>query len=165
MQTDLTSLAVFQLLCVGGESGFARRKRVDGVCLPHSLFSRLSSYLSSSPASTLPSTLVSSSSRAIFSNQNQLLARHGANACAEGQDGTSQVSRKPPSESNALLTRKCNSLYDDPCLSDVKVKFGGQQIHAHKVVLSTKCEYFYKAFTGGFPVCSSEVIWSASEPC
>jgi hypothetical protein len=54
-----------------------------------------------------------------------------------------------------LLTFHC-SLFNDPLLSDVKIK----QIHdgktreyfAHKAILSAQAPYFLKAFTGEFKV-------------
>ena len=45
-----------------------------------------------------------------------------------------------------------DSFFDDATFSDVKIKFSGQEILAHKNVLSRKCEYFFKAFTGNFSV-------------
>ncbi|THW09982.1 hypothetical protein D6D25_07674, partial [Aureobasidium pullulans] len=51
-----------------------------------------------------------------------------------------------------------NSFFDTEALSDVKVKFSGQQLFCHKTVLARKSEYFYRAFTGQFPVASSNEI-------
>lgn len=50
-----------------------------------------------------------------------------------------------------------HSFFDNAILSDVTIKFSGQQIYAHKVTLSKKCEYFFKAFTGGFPVRTPDI--------
>jgi hypothetical protein len=55
-----------------------------------------------------------------------------------------------------LLLRSYCSLFNDPLLSDVKIK----QIHngktreyfAHKAILSAQSSYFLKAFTGSFKV-------------
>ena len=44
------------------------------------------------------------------------------------------------------------SFFDNKDLSDVTIKFSGQQLFAHKIVLARKSKYFLKAFTGGFPV-------------
>lgn len=45
-----------------------------------------------------------------------------------------------------------NSFFNDATFSDVKIKFSGQEILAHKSTLARKSEYFFKAFTGQFPV-------------
>ncbi|KAI4723122.1 hypothetical protein E4T48_00672 [Aureobasidium sp. EXF-10727] len=51
------------------------------------------------------------------------------------------------------------SLFDNETLSDVLIKFGKQQqLHGHKAVLARRSKYFYKAFSGHFPVASSKEI-------
>lgn len=43
-------------------------------------------------------------------------------------------------------------------MSDVTVKFSGQDIFAHKAVLANECAFFYAAFTGSFPVSLLDLI-------
>ena len=58
---------------------------------------------------------------------------------------------------NKQLTNSCRRLYNNPLLSDVKIKQvskNGQirEYHAHKAVLGADSHFFYKAFTGNFRV-------------
>ncbi|KAH0288794.1 hypothetical protein KCU62_g4947, partial [Aureobasidium sp. EXF-3399] len=50
------------------------------------------------------------------------------------------------------------SLFDNKFLSDVTIKFGGQQLSCHKVVLARKSEYFYRAFSSQFSVAWSNEV-------
>ncbi|THW72291.1 hypothetical protein D6D19_06628 [Aureobasidium pullulans] len=59
---------------------------------------------------------------------------------------------------NTISIRSDRSFFDTEVLSDVKVKFGGQQLLCHKTVLARKSEYFYRAFTGQFPVASNKEV-------
>ncbi|THW99234.1 hypothetical protein D6D18_04835 [Aureobasidium pullulans] len=59
---------------------------------------------------------------------------------------------------DTTANRSDRSFFDTEALSDVKVKFSGQQLFCHKTVLARKSEYFYRAFTGQFPVASSNEI-------
>ncbi|KAF1345122.1 hypothetical protein BDV97DRAFT_41648 [Delphinella strobiligena] len=44
-----------------------------------------------------------------------------------------------------------SSFYNDPAFSDVKLRLnGGDEIYAHKFVLSNKSGFFYEVFTGSF---------------
>ncbi|KAI5200832.1 hypothetical protein E4T38_06359 [Aureobasidium subglaciale] len=43
-------------------------------------------------------------------------------------------------------------------LSDVVIKFSGQQVHAHKAILAHKFVYFLQAFTSMFKVASSDEV-------
>ncbi|KAI4744536.1 hypothetical protein E4T50_05144 [Aureobasidium sp. EXF-12298] len=49
-------------------------------------------------------------------------------------------------------------LFDNKFLSDVTIKFGGQELSCHKVVLARKSEYFYRAFSSQFSVASSNEV-------
>ncbi|KAI4849145.1 hypothetical protein E4T44_03526, partial [Aureobasidium sp. EXF-8845] len=49
-------------------------------------------------------------------------------------------------------------LFDNKFLSDVTIKFGGQQLSCHKVVLARKSEYFYRAFSSQFSVATSNEV-------
>ncbi|KEQ74814.1 hypothetical protein M436DRAFT_43111, partial [Aureobasidium namibiae CBS 147.97] len=51
-----------------------------------------------------------------------------------------------------------SSLFDNKFLSDVTIKFGGQQLSCHKVVLARKSEYFYRAFSSQFSVAWSNEV-------
>ncbi|THV73809.1 hypothetical protein D6C92_02930 [Aureobasidium pullulans] len=59
---------------------------------------------------------------------------------------------------NTISNRSDRSFFNTEALSDVKIKFSGQQLFCHKTVLARKSEYFYRAFTGQFPVASSSEI-------
>jgi hypothetical protein len=48
--------------------------------------------------------------------------------------------------------------FDNPLYSDIIIKFGEHQIHAHKVILAQQSGYFATAFFGRFQVASSPVI-------
>ncbi|KAG9524724.1 hypothetical protein KCV07_g1658, partial [Aureobasidium melanogenum] len=50
------------------------------------------------------------------------------------------------------------SLLNNEFLSDVTLKFGGQQLSCHKVVLARKSEYFFRAFSSQFSVASSNEV-------
>ncbi|KAG9697413.1 hypothetical protein KCU95_g3711, partial [Aureobasidium melanogenum] len=50
------------------------------------------------------------------------------------------------------------SFFDNRFLSDVTLKFGGQQLSCHKVVLARRSEYFFRAFSSHFPVASSNEV-------
>ncbi|KEQ61160.1 uncharacterized protein M437DRAFT_26213, partial [Aureobasidium melanogenum CBS 110374] len=51
-----------------------------------------------------------------------------------------------------------SSFFNNEFLSDVTLKFGGQQLSCHKVVLARKSEYFFRAFSSQFPVASSNEV-------
>ncbi|THZ96931.1 hypothetical protein D6C82_06752 [Aureobasidium pullulans] len=59
---------------------------------------------------------------------------------------------------DTAANRSDRSFFDTEALSDVKVKFSGQQLFCHKTVLARKSEYFYRAFTCQFPVALSNEI-------
>ncbi|KAI4732099.1 hypothetical protein E4T49_00141 [Aureobasidium sp. EXF-10728] len=60
---------------------------------------------------------------------------------------------------NDTATSSDESLFDNEILSDVLIKFGKQQqINGHKAILARRSKYFYKAFSGHFPVASSKEI-------
>jgi hypothetical protein len=46
------------------------------------------------------------------------------------------------------------SYFDIPKYSDLKIRFGGKTIYAHKVILCTQSEYFEKLIEGPFKVSS-----------
>ncbi|KAG9821564.1 hypothetical protein KCU98_g10599, partial [Aureobasidium melanogenum] len=50
------------------------------------------------------------------------------------------------------------SLFDNKFLSDVTLKFGGQQLSCHKVVLVRKSKYFFRAFSSQLSVASSDEV-------
>ena len=55
------------------------------------------------------------------------------------------------------LTNSCHRLFNNPLLSDVKIKQVSKNGHvreyyAHKAVLGADSHFFYKAFTGNFRV-------------
>lgn len=55
--------------------------------------------------------------------------------------------------SGANLSPYPHSLFSDKTLSDVQVKLRhGQHIFAHKPLLARQSEWFFRAFTGNFPV-------------
>ncbi|KAI4743222.1 hypothetical protein E4T50_06419 [Aureobasidium sp. EXF-12298] len=61
--------------------------------------------------------------------------------------------------SSANLSPYPHSLFNDKTLSDVQVKLRhGQHIFAHKPLLTRQSEWFFRAFTGNFPVASSKEI-------
>ena len=49
-----------------------------------------------------------------------------------------------PTEQEQVLSTA--ALWDEPTFSDVVVKFGDKSLRLHKVVLSTKSEYFKRGF-------------------
>ncbi|KAF1345124.1 hypothetical protein BDV97DRAFT_372359 [Delphinella strobiligena] len=51
-----------------------------------------------------------------------------------------------------------HSFFNNATFSDMKIKFSDQEILAHKSTLSSKSEYFFKAFSGQFPVATSGEI-------
>ncbi|KAI4732053.1 hypothetical protein E4T49_00139 [Aureobasidium sp. EXF-10728] len=66
---------------------------------------------------------------------------------------------KPSSLPSVELSHRPLNLYNNQILSDVQIKLrGGQHIFAHKAFLARRSEWFLKAFTGGFPVASSNEI-------
>ncbi|THY73878.1 hypothetical protein D6C86_04965 [Aureobasidium pullulans] len=54
--------------------------------------------------------------------------------------------------------RLSHALFNDQTLSDVRIEFNGQHIFGHKAILARQSEYFFRAFTGQFPVASSGTI-------
>lgn len=55
--------------------------------------------------------------------------------------------------------RYSHVLFNDATLSDVRIEYGtDQHIFGHKAILVRQSEYFFRAFTGQFPVASSESI-------
>ena len=44
------------------------------------------------------------------------------------------------------------SLFDDPTLSDISVRYGEIESFAHKAILARRSQYFYEVFQSGFPV-------------
>ncbi|KAH0360350.1 hypothetical protein KCU65_g9457, partial [Aureobasidium melanogenum] len=61
--------------------------------------------------------------------------------------------------SGADLSPYPHSLFNDKTLSDVQIRLRhGQHIFAHKPLLAQQSEWFFRAFTGNFPVASSKEI-------
>ncbi|KAG9652277.1 hypothetical protein KCU64_g8417, partial [Aureobasidium melanogenum] len=66
---------------------------------------------------------------------------------------------KPSGEANVTLACRSLSLYNDKTLSDVEIKLRDEQrIFGHKAFLARRSEWFLRAFTGNFPVASSDEI-------
>ncbi|THX75707.1 hypothetical protein D6D04_07222 [Aureobasidium pullulans] len=55
----------------------------------------------------------------------------------------------PPVNSAARLS---HAFFNDQTLSDVRIEFNDQHIFGHKAILARQSEYFFRAFTGQFPV-------------
>ncbi|THZ60531.1 hypothetical protein D6C86_04964 [Aureobasidium pullulans] len=72
--------------------------------------------------------------------------------------GTTVSPSAPNMRTHAVNAGGDEDLFNNEQLSDVTVKFSGQQLFAHKAVLARKSKYFYRAFTGKFPVASSNEI-------
>ncbi|THY98306.1 hypothetical protein D6C92_02931 [Aureobasidium pullulans] len=61
----------------------------------------------------------------------------------------------PPVNSAARLS---HAFFNDQTLSDVRIEFNDQHIFGHKAILARQSEYFFRAFTGQFPVASSGTV-------
>ncbi|KAH0361369.1 hypothetical protein KCU65_g8745, partial [Aureobasidium melanogenum] len=76
-----------------------------------------------------------------------------------GVGETAQTSTSNMIASKVAAADGDESLFNNETLSDVLIKFGNQQqIHGHKAVLARRSKYFYKAFSGQFPVATGKEI-------
>lgn len=102
------------------------------------------SKVSSTPSSSSLSALFPIVRGTTVSPSAPNMRTHAVNAGGDEEYDSNRIS------SRTKLTRP--SLFNDEQLSDVTIRFSGQQLFAHKAVLARKSKYFYRAFTGKFPV-------------